>query len=211
MNIPLAPPSLVVGPKHAGTLMTPEEFDRIDDFEEGHCYELVHGVFVVAPIPLPEERDPNEELGSWLRAYRRDHPAGRALDRTLAEEHIATRTGRRLADRVIWAGLGRLPDPHQDVPTIAVEFVSAGKRDRQRDYEDKREEYREVGVQEYWIFDRFQRRLTVVRNAPDGPQEIVVPEDGTYTTPLLPGFELPLAPLLAISDEWTANRQKEAP
>jgi hypothetical protein len=31
---------------------------------------------------------------------------------------------------------------------------------------------------------------------------VIVPEDGTYRTPLLPGFELELAPLLAVADRW---------
>jgi Uma2 family endonuclease len=202
MSAASVPFKLILGPELAGTLMTPEEFDEVEEYDEEYRYELVHGVLVVAPIPLAEERDPNEELGSWLRVYRRQHPLGHAMDKTLAPEHVRTRTGRRLADRVIWAGLGRVPDIGQDLPAIVIEFVSAGRRNRDRDYVDKRQEYIEVGVQEYWIIDRFKRRLTVIRNASAGPEEIVVPEDDTYRTPLLPGFELPLAALLSLCDEW---------
>ena len=56
---------------------------------------------------------------------------------------------------MIWAGLGRLPNLRQDIPTIAVEFVSAGRRNRERDYVDKRREYMEAGVVEYWIIENF--------------------------------------------------------
>jgi Uma2 family endonuclease len=108
---------------------------------------------------------------------------------------------RRRVDRAIWAGLGRLP--HEDeTPTIAVEFVSEGRRNRQRDYQIKRDEYRSAGVREYWIFDRFARRLTVHRCARGKTTTKVVEESGTYTTPLLPGFELRLAALLALTDRW---------
>ena len=85
-------------------------------------------------------------------------------------------------------------------PTIAVEFVSAGKRDFQRDYLQKRDEYLATGLAEYWIIDRFRRRMTAIRNQVGRASETVVPEDGCYTTPLLPGFELPLAKLLARAD-----------
>jgi Uma2 family endonuclease len=101
---------------------------------------------------------------------------------------------------VIWTGLGRIPNVRQDQPTIASEFVSASKRDFQRDYIDKRDEYLRAGVREYWIIDRFRRRMTVVRGGADPVTEIVITEQDTYTTPLLPGFELPLAQLLAVAD-----------
>ena len=92
--------------------------------------------------------------------------------------------------------------PRRDTPTIAVEFVSGSRRDRQRDYVDKRQEYMAAGVAEYWIVDRFRRTLTVVRPGPDGPQDQVVAESENFMTPLLPGFELPLAGLLAVADRW---------
>ncbi len=208
MSSTTAPPKLVLGPENAGILMTPEEFDGIDEWDENHRYELVHGVLVVNPIPLAEETDPNEYLGFLLEWYRHQHPEGAALDVSLPQQYVPTRTGRRLADRLIWAGLGRMPDRRHDVATVAVEFVSAGRRNRDRDYVEKRQEYLEVGIREYWIVDRFQRRLTVVRAEPSGSQDFLVEEGGTYTTPLLPGFELVLAPLLARADRWHSPRRE---
>ncbi|MGP0069688.1 MAG: Uma2 family endonuclease, partial [Isosphaeraceae bacterium] len=75
-------------------------------------------------------------------------------------------------------------------------------RDWRRDYEEKRREYREAGVVEYWIIDRFQRIMTVYQDRQDGPGEVVVSEHENYRTPLLPGFELPLARLLSGADRW---------
>jgi Uma2 family endonuclease len=188
--------------------MTPEEFDAITHFDERYRYELVHGVLVVNPIPVEAESDPNEELGYLLRNYKKHHPQGSALDKTLQERYIRTGDSRRRADRVIWAGLGRLPDPTTDVPTIAVEFVSSRKRDWLRDYEEKRREYLAIGVAEYWVIDRFRRMLTVYRNPPRAPAEQVVAEGGVYRTDLLPGFELPLAGLLSLADEWPKEKPK---
>jgi Uma2 family endonuclease len=96
-----------LGPSSAGLLMTPEEFDAVNDYDDRYRYELIHGVLVVTPIPSEAEGDPNEELGYWLRMYRDNHPQGSALDKTLAERYIRLSESRRRPDRVIWAGLGR--------------------------------------------------------------------------------------------------------
>jgi len=186
----------------AGLRMTPDEFDAIEDYDELFKYELVDGVVVVNSIPSESQADPNEILGVLLGIYRRQHPNGRMLDRTLPERFIYLPNSRRIADRVIWAGLGRRPNPKTDVPTIAVEFVSAGKRNWMRDYETKRDEYLAVGVQEYWVIDRFDRTMSAYRKTDDGFTLSLVKEGERYTTDLLPGFELPLDELLAAADEW---------
>src|ERR1017187_777489 len=188
----------------AGILMSPQEFDDADpeDFDQEWSYELINGVLVVSPIPLEQERDPNDELGYVLRAFKEFHPNGMALDKTLPEQYVKTgrnRRNRRKPDRVIWAGLGRLPRKWE-TPTVIVEFVSSRKRDRERDYETKREEYRKVKVQEYWIIDRFEKIMTVHVLENGGYRKKVVTAKQTYRTKLLPGFEVPLARLFALAD-----------
>lgn len=189
-----------LGPWSAGSLMTPEEFDAAE-FEEGWRYQLIHEVLIVSPPPLRQERNPNEALGHWLLTYQETHPQGNVLDLTLPEETVYTTPNRRRADRVIWVGLGHLPGL-KETPTIVIEFVSEGRANRRRDYETKRAEYRALGVREYWIFDRFERTLTVVVFGPNGDQMRVLKEDETFAPPLLPGFELPLARLFALADRW---------
>ncbi len=191
-----------IGPGSAGILMTPEEFDAITDYDQLYRYELIHGVLVVNPIPSEAEVGPNEQLGRMLLNYRDQHPQGTALDDTLPERYVRTHESQRRPDRVIWAGLGRQPNPRIDLPTIVIEFVSASKRDRQRDYVEKRREYLEIGIAEYWIIDRFRRVMTVYRQETAKPAEQLVGEKETYRTDLLPGFELPLARLLAVADAW---------
>ena len=192
------------GFESAGMLMTPEEFDATDpeDWEEGYRYELIRGVLVVSPFAGIGELDPNDELGTLLRIYQRTHPQGAALDGTYFEHYLKVPDGRRRADRVIWAGLGRRPAPGRDVPTIAVEFVADRRRDRLRDYVEKRREYLEIGVEEYWVIDRFWRTLTAYRRPPAEPAEVVVRAGGSYLTALLPGFILPLDQLLATHERW---------
>ncbi|MBV8311460.1 MAG: Uma2 family endonuclease, partial [Planctomycetaceae bacterium] len=169
-------------------------------------YELINEVLVVSPIPSRNERDPNEELGHSLRAYQESHPHGSALDATIGEETIETKKNRRRADRVIWAGLGHLPGPHEP-PTIIIELVSKGKINRERDYVAKRAEYREMGVKEDWNIDRFSRPMTVCLFAAERDQELVIAADQTYATTLLPGYELPLRRLLELAERWGKKRK----
>jgi Uma2 family endonuclease len=192
------------GPMSNGTLMAPWEFDRAE-FEEGWRYELINGVLVVTPLPLVNEADPNEELGYLLRTYKKTHPQGSALDATLAERNVRVGENRRRADRVIWAGLGRRPRK-AETPTIIAEFVSGRKRDRERDYETKRIEYLNAGVKEYWVIDRFLHTMTVFSRAQGRNRTRVLKKDQTYKTKLLPGFELPLAPLFELADSWTEDQ-----
>ncbi len=199
-----------IGPRSAGIPMTAEEFDAVPEsrWVEGYRYELINGVLVVSPPPAMAERDPNDELGHLLRAYRDTHPDLAALDATAPEQTIRVVGKRRRADRAIWTGLGRTPDPVRDLPAILVEFVSARKRDAVRDYETKRDEYLASGVAEYWVIDRFQRKMTVYATTPAGNTERVVLEADSYATPLLPGFVLPLAQLLGRADLWPAKKNQ---
>lgn len=192
---------LQLGPHSNGMSLSPWEFDAAE-FEPGWRYELVNGVLIVNPPPSVKERDPNEELGHWLRSYQESHPQGDSLDFTVSEQTVHIGPHRRRVDRAIWAGLGRLPQ-EDETPTIAVEFVSEGRRSRRRDYQIKRDEYRSAGVREFWIIDRFARLLTVHRFTRGKTTTKAVTERQTYTTPLLPGFELPLGSLLALMDRWS--------
>lgn len=199
--------SIVLGPHLNGIQMTPDEFDAVTEYDDRYGYELIDGVLIVNPPPLPQERGPNEILGHLLRTYQESHPQGLCLDDTLPEELVMVEGNRRRADRVIWAGLGRQPKPKDDTPTIVVEFVSEGRRSWRRDYLEKRDEYLAAGVVEYWVIDRFDRKMTVYRKSDNkrGWQQKTVQEHDVYRPQLLPGFELPLARILAVADRWVGE------
>jgi Uma2 family endonuclease len=63
----------------------------------------------------------------------------------------------------------------------------------------------DLGVNQYWVIDRFRRIMTVFRrNSPKTGVEsvLIVKETETFRTDLMPGFELVLADLLAVADKW---------
>ncbi len=75
------------------------------------------------------------------------------------------------------------------IPALAVEILSPSTR--QIDLVDKVEIYRQAGVSEYWIFDRYQETVRIFRFAEDREHPVAVKSfDDTLTTPLLPGFVL---------------------
>jgi Uma2 family endonuclease len=205
---PRPSPRIVLGPAWNGASLTPREFDAVKEWDEDFVYELIHGVVIVSPVPMRMETGPNELLGQLLLNYWDLHRPNCALDYTFPEQYVRTHDSRRRADRLIWTGLGRMPRIKQNLPTIIVEFVSATKRDRQRDYIEKRDEYLELGVKEYWVIDRFQKCMTVF--TPWGASfraKVIQPRTG-YQTKLLPGFKPPLKRLLDLADVIAAAEEE---
>ncbi len=189
----------VYGPEVNGLMMTPRQFDRAD-FDPDYRYELVNGVCIVAPLPDVHERELNDDWAFELGCYQ-ESPNGHFLDDTLPEHTIAMAADRRRADRVIWCGLGRRPK-RGEMPTIAIDFVSMGRRKWQHDYEVKRDQYLAAGIREYWIVDRFKRTFTAWIKTATGHRTKVLHKGQTYYTDLLPGFVLSISQLMENATRW---------
>ncbi|MCE9529317.1 MAG: Uma2 family endonuclease [Planctomycetales bacterium] len=201
----LSRPTRLLGADSAGLLMSLNEFEAIEreEVDPRYRYELINGVVVVSPPPSDGEARPNDVLGQLLWNYKDGHRQGKCLDDTMCEREVKTRIGIRRVDRALWIGFGRRIKSKRDLATIIVEFVGPGRRAFLRDYEEKRDEYLELGAKEYWVIDRFQKTMTVYFQPPAKVAKRVVAVNETYKTPLLPGFKLPLKKLLdlAFDDE----------
>ncbi len=74
---------------------------------------------------------------------------------------------------------------------LVIEIVSEGERDRERDWVDKRKDYAEAQIPEYWIVDYQEKRITVLTL--DGKHYTVHGEFGendVAASKLLAGFEV---------------------
>ncbi len=75
-------------------------------------------------------------------------------------------------------------------PNIAIEVVSESSRTI--DYIQKRYLYERTGAQEYWIVDRFERRLEVWQFTDAPATSVSYGNADTLTTPLVPGLAIPV-------------------
>jgi Uma2 family endonuclease len=184
--------------------MTLQEFWDAEG-EEGYRYELARGVLEVTEVP----NDPHGVI-EWqfllaFARYDQEHPG------------VIYRSGGGSSFRLWLPGMisGRNPDlavvlrgtPKEDQgrrpPSLVVEVVSEGSEAHDRDYVTKREEYLAFGLREYWIVDRFARRVTVLIRDGDAWVERVFGDGQVASGLVLPGFAVP------VSDIWAAAEDAE--
>jgi Uma2 family endonuclease len=80
--------------------------------------------------------------------------------------------------------------------SICIEVVSSGSV--KLDYGEKLEEYEKAGIQEYWVIDPIRSVCHFYRLTDNDHFQDVRLQDGTYSTPLLPGLQL------SAQDLWQA-------
>ncbi len=183
---------LRLGPNDEGRTLSAAEFADAE-YDPPYVYERVEGRLEV----MSPEGDEHVSLSeAW-----RDELGAYAIRRRDVVRRVASHAWVRIdADTERIGDIGvyltheanplRIPDR---VPDLMFEFVSPSKRDRRRDYVLKRADYLKVGIREYVIVDRFDRKVTVLSLGANGYEERVIDADGTYESPLLPGFTIALA------------------
>ncbi|MGH7199002.1 MAG: Uma2 family endonuclease [Planctomycetaceae bacterium] len=185
--------------------MTLDEFEHAEG-EEGRLYELSRGVITVIDVPQPEHLAQLNAIRRQVFPYWDAHPN---------RIHTIATSGEC---KILLAGLGseRHPDlaiylasppAHRGVadiwsvwiPEIVIEIVSPSSV--HRDYVEKREEYLQFGVREYWIIDAEKQQMLVLRRSRGKWSERAVKPDEPYQCGLLPGFALDLAAVFRAAGE----------
>lgn len=184
--------TLRLGPADHGRAVSAEEFAEAD-YTEPWKYERVDGSLVVMSPDSKEHDDCSEPLRDYLGAYRLVRPD--VVQEVVSKAWVRVNGGTdRIGDVGVFLKTDRDVPPRPDrVPELMFEIVSPDRTSRERDYVHKRAEYHKLGVLEYVIVDRFVPRFTVLTHTPTGYAERVLAADETYTSPLLPGLEIPLA------------------
>jgi Uma2 family endonuclease len=182
-----------IGPADHGRRMSLEEFEHAER-EEGRLYELSRGMITVVDVPDPGHLAQILALRRQFHAYDLANP-GRIHTIAGGNECKLVIQGfesERHPDLAIYKTLPPEGDDadvwSQWIPEIVVEIVSASPRDR--DYNQKPEEYFRFGVREYWIVDAVEGEMKVLRRSRGRWAERTIKPPQVYQTPLLPGLEL---------------------
>jgi Uma2 family endonuclease len=181
--------------------MSLDRFDRAVG-SEGYIYELGNGVIEVTDVPTPLHGKQVQALRNQLTVYQVNHPDVIVIDFLAGSNHskilLAEQQSERHPDLSVYL------DPEPDVsdvwsiwcPAIVIEVVS--KSSVKRDYEVKPAEYLSFGIDEYWIVDGFQQKITVLSRWRGQWEQKVFKPGQKYITPRLPGFSLEAKPVLSV-------------
>jgi Uma2 family endonuclease len=174
----------------AKTLLTAEEFDNYP-FEENKRYELDEGELIEMTKPAYKHNRVVQNIEVPLVLFFRETPVGEVLN---PENLFAISPSIRLApDLAIILGDRRaeLQDAKviRIVPDIVVEVLSPKEGRLHR----KLSQYFRAGVKEVWVVD-IEAREVEIWTGPTLP-ETALKEGDSITSPLLPGFALPVASL----------------
>jgi Uma2 family endonuclease len=187
----MSKPTLYLGHADQGTPLSREEFAEAQ-YEEPWRYERVGGRLLVMTPSGHEHPIIGNKLRSYLGTYELEHPDIVAC--VISEAWIAVDDETdRIGDIAVYlAASGQADRIPERIPDLIFEVVSEGSEAKRRDYEEKRAEYERIGVQEYVVIDRFERRVTIFRRPGSEFNETTLGANNSYTTPLLPGLEIPL-------------------
>ncbi|USQ80604.1 Uma2 family endonuclease [Ornithinimicrobium faecis] len=142
--------------------LTLEDFEAVRDVEDGHRYELIDGVLVVTPSPVPVHQRVVTRVWQLLS---QDAPPGHEafvapLDIRLAVDTVVQPDILVAAAAAI--GARRL----DGVPVLAVEVLSPSTR--HFDLSLKHSRYEEAGCPNYWVIDPHEPSLRAWHLTRDG-------------------------------------------
>jgi Uma2 family endonuclease len=188
-----------LGPQHAGTRMSLDEFDRAI-VPNAAAYELNKGVIEVSDVPGILHAVALRTIRQIVSNYEESDPGIIAFSGNGAELKIliAEVESERHPD---WAVYLTEPPTDSDqpwsewVPDIVIEVVSESSR--KRDYEDKPPEYLALGVREYWLVDLDQQVVIRKTRWRGIWKDTLVKPGQSVTTTLLPGFKLDVKKVFA--------------
>lgn len=177
---------------------TSSDLELLPDVE-GTRYEIIGGDLFVSKQPSLEHQYACIEVSSALHSWSKATGRGRAFTTpglVFAEDDD-------VAPDVIWISHERLASGRDGAghlrvaPDLTVEVLSPGSTNERRDRKLKLTLYSRQGVREYWIVDPQHRRVQVFRrDALELTITSTLLDGDTLSSPLLPGFGLP------VSDLW---------
>ncbi len=177
---------------------TEEEYLSLDT---NWLVELSDGCLEVLPMPTPFHQGIVQYLFKFLEAFVIAHAAGEVF---LAPLPVRLWCGKMREPDILFVRPGRIYNRRRppEGADLAMEVVSEGEENRERDLVKKKEEYAKARIAEYWIVDAQEQRITVLRLG-EGGEYLVHGEfapGSRATSVLLPGFEIDVAAAFAAGE-----------
>ena len=177
--------------------LTYEDFLLFPD--DGRRHELIDGEHYVTPSPNTRHQRLSLRMTKALLDYMDQHPVGELF---VAPYDVVMSPFDVVEPDLLLISSDQaalLTDTHlRGAPALVIEILSPGTR--RRDRQLKRDLYGRAGVREYWMVDPKAATITVSRRDAAGDFPLVATlhasAGDSLTSPLLPGFVLPLPALL---------------
>jgi Uma2 family endonuclease len=167
-------------------------------YDEWRRYEVIDGELFVSTAPHFEHQAACTKGSRALDEWNDETGLGRVF---VAPGVIFSESDGVMPD-VVWVSRERLAQIADSAghlrgaPELVAEVLSPGRANERRDRETKLRLYSRYGVEEYWLLDWRTRTVVVYRRAGETLARVARLSVGdTLTTPLLPGFSLPLSRL----------------
>ena len=179
----------------SGLRLSVDEFMELDDTWDRRKMELDDGVLYIMPRPRIVHNFAQSEFYAHFAGYRNrtDGPPIQVYTDVIVA--LSLESGRLYAPDITVILPGNPCEVNDRMvvgaPDIVIEVLSS---DRNRDLVRKRQVYAEAGIPHYWLCDLRADSLTLLE-LQEGiyAERATLNADETLTTPLLPGFALPLA------------------
>lgn len=191
---------MTIGPEDHGRLLTLAEYHGARE-EPGYIYEIIDGVLIVSPNPLPEHDKWVRIVTKELEAYAEQHTQHLNYVSGAAEVAIPGRPGptRPQPDVAAYADFpDATPADWSDVcPIIVVEVIS-GRRAAKDTMRNRYLYWMAGGIAEYWIIDpgKHPEKPTLVALVRKPGQndwiENEIPFGKSHRSPALPRFTINL-------------------
>lgn len=169
------------------TKLTYEDYCLLPD--DGRRHEIIDGEHYVNPSPNTKHQRISRKIAFAIATFIEPRGLGEVFyapyDVLLSEINI-------VEPDIVYVSAARsriITDANiQGAPDLVVEILSVGNR--KYDEVVKFKIYDALGVAEYWIVDPDRETVKIYRQSTGGYQQ--APTGDAVTTPLLPGFSLPL-------------------
>ena len=165
--------------------------------EDGQRHEIIDGEHYVSPAPSTKHQRTSMRLSSRLHVFAEEHRLGEVFP---APTDVLLSRYDIVQPDILFLSKERseiLTEKNiQGAPDLVVEILS--DRTRRLDEGLKHGRYELFGVREYWIVDPMADQVHVYRAEGEGfkkTAELSAEAEDILTTPLLPGFEIPLGDL----------------